>query len=60
MEQTEQWARDCEAVDEALSHFWIRADQQLRRRTGNALFSLIKEVVRPHVGSRQQWAALGK
>jgi hypothetical protein len=60
MEQTEQWARECEAVDEAMTHFWVRADQQLRGRTGKALFSLVKEVVRPHVGSRQQWGALGK
>jgi hypothetical protein len=36
------------------------ADQQLRRRTGGALFALFKEVVRPHVGGRQQWRALGK
>jgi hypothetical protein len=43
-----------------MDHFWALADQQMRRRAGNALFSLVKEVVRPHLGDRPQWAALGK
>jgi hypothetical protein len=36
------------------------ADQLMRVQAGDALFYLIKEVVRPHIGIRQQWSALGK
>ncbi|KAF8192685.1 hypothetical protein K438DRAFT_1969816 [Mycena galopus ATCC 62051] len=58
--RNEEWARNCQQVDDAFAAFWKAADAHLVKQCGKELFALGTAVVAPFIVPPIDWEQLAK